>query len=58
MAGIAGGYDVNRAVEFIQKGAQWIALGCDFSFMLETADRLSADIRARLTSTTPGASAT
>jgi 2-keto-3-deoxy-L-rhamnonate aldolase RhmA len=46
LAGIAIGHDLTAATEFVQRGAQWISLGCDWSFMIETADRLSADLRS------------
>ena len=42
MVGTSIGHDVDLALAFIEWGAQWIALGADFSLMIETADRLSA----------------
>jgi 2-keto-3-deoxy-L-rhamnonate aldolase RhmA len=49
LIGIAIGHDLEQAVDWIQKGVQWISLGCDYTFMIETADRISGSIRTRLT---------
>jgi 2-keto-3-deoxy-L-rhamnonate aldolase RhmA len=47
LVGIAIGNDVGQAIEWIEKGAQWISLGCDYTFMIETADRIGRSIRSR-----------
>lgn len=48
LVGTSIGHDVDLALKFIEWGAQWIALGADFSLMIETADRLAQQIRSRL----------
>jgi 2-dehydro-3-deoxyglucarate aldolase/4-hydroxy-2-oxoheptanedioate aldolase len=46
LAGIAIGNDPEEAIEWIEKGAQWVSLGCDYSYLIETADRITDRIRA------------
>jgi 4-hydroxy-2-oxoheptanedioate aldolase len=46
MAGIAIGNDPAQARHWIDCGAQWVSLGCDYTFMLETAQRIRQQVLA------------
>jgi len=43
--GAAIGDDPEVVAEWAQKGAQWICMGCDYTFLLKSADMLRARIR-------------
>ena len=45
--GIAIGTDVVHLREWVDKGMQWLAMGTDFMFMLQTAKELCAQLRGR-----------
>ncbi len=46
--GIGMGADVDHALEAASLGVQWVQCGSDFGYMTAFADRLYADIRAKL----------
>ena len=47
-AGIGRDANSDFAVCAAELGAQWIQCGCDFEYLIESADRLFADIRDRI----------
>jgi 2-dehydro-3-deoxyglucarate aldolase/4-hydroxy-2-oxoheptanedioate aldolase len=46
MAGIGLGNDPEKAASWIDKGAQWVSLGSDYSLMIETAERIAGRVRS------------
>ena len=49
-AGTSVGHDTGFVAQLIEWGAQWVAMGADFTFLVETMNRLSHDVRKRLAS--------
>jgi len=45
-AGIAIGDDPDQLVEWLDKGMQWLAMGCDFTLLLRGADHVTQRVRA------------
>jgi len=50
MVGIAIGNDPDQAAYWIQNGAHWVSLGCDYTYMLETAQQIKQSILDQLNS--------
>ena len=51
--GVAVGADPEVAIEWIDKGAQWVAMGADFYLLLRTAEQVSDHVRDHLRATAP-----
>jgi 2-keto-3-deoxy-L-rhamnonate aldolase RhmA len=51
-AGVSVGDDPAILVEWASKGAQWLAIGADFSLLMRAARQVSAEVRERLSGTT------
>ena len=47
-AGTSVGHDTDQVVQLIEWGAQWVAMGADFTFLVEMITRLTGDVRAKL----------
>ncbi len=48
LAGTSIGHDTDQVVQFIEWGANWVAMGADFTFVAEMIDRLTGEVRAKL----------
>jgi len=47
-AGTSVGHDTDQVVQLIEWGAQWVAMGADFTFLVDMITRLTGDVRAKL----------
>ena len=48
LAGTSIGHDTDMVVRLIDWGANWAAMGADFTFVAEMIDRLTGEVRAKL----------
>ena len=45
LVGIAIGDDPELLIEWVDKGMQWLLMGCDFSLLLRAASQVSRQVR-------------
>ena len=48
LAGTSIGHDTDQVVQYIEWGANWVAMGADFTFVVEMISRLTEDVRKKL----------
>lgn len=48
LAGTSVGHDTSFVAQLIEWGAQWVAMGADFTLMVDMISRLTHDVRAKI----------